>query len=96
MNRLLLIWDALSRGKNALDVARVFNYKIEQILYLQSKIDVYYSYIETKTNFIELSEKIDKLEPKINELVEEMTMLLNNADEKDIVTAYRILKSFLR
>lgn len=72
MNRLLLIWDALSRGKNALDVARVFNYKIEQILYLQSKIDVYYSYIETKTNFIELSEKIDKLEPKINELVEEI------------------------
>jgi len=38
---------------------------------------------------------IEHIRPS-NELVEEMTMLLNNADEKDIVTAYRILKSFLR
>ena len=38
---------------------------------------------------------IEHVKPS-NELIEEMNTLLNNADEKDVVTAYRILKSLFR
>ena len=38
---------------------------------------------------------IEHIKPT-SELIEEMNTLLNNADEKDIVTAYRILKSRFR
>ena len=38
---------------------------------------------------------IEHIKPS-NELIEEMNTLLNNADEKDVVIAYRILKSLFR
>lgn len=38
---------------------------------------------------------IEHIKPT-SELIAEMNILLNNADEKDIVTAYRILKSLFR
>ena len=38
---------------------------------------------------------IEHIKPS-KELIEEMNTLLNNADEKDVVTAYRVLKSLFR
>ena len=38
---------------------------------------------------------IEHIKPS-SELIAEMNVLLNNANEKDIVTAYRILKSLFR
>ncbi len=38
---------------------------------------------------------IEHIKPT-TELIEEMNFLLNNADEKDVVTAYRLLKSLFR
>ena len=38
---------------------------------------------------------IEHIKPT-SELIAEMNILFNNADEKDIVTAYRILKSLFR
>lgn len=38
---------------------------------------------------------IEHIKPT-KELIEEMNFLLSNADEKDVVTAYRLLKSLFR
>ena len=46
---------------------------------------------------IDVSEilNIEHLKP-LKELIEEINTLLNNADEKEVITAYRIIKSFFR
>ena len=38
---------------------------------------------------------IEHIKPT-TELIEEINILLNNADEKDVITAYRIIKSLFR